>query len=162
MASVPQILGVPLWRGRIKRRVAKKWLRRFRNSWMLKSPLRKLRVGDAVNDCSGQNGKVLTVRGYYSHKVLVDVDIQTESTGCSLRSCGISPAWPPGEVQRAYVEFLRTWTLGESGKHWYGPQWDFYAKQAERIVAASDAGEILVDDSGKILPQFVLKRHNEG
>jgi hypothetical protein len=144
----------------MKRRTAKKRLSRLRNSWMLKSPLLKVDVGGYVNDCSGQNGKVLSAKGLYHRGVLADIDIQTENTGCSLCSCGVEPAQPREKIQAAHVDFLREYVLGEQGKTWYGQHWEFYANQAKKILAAADGGETIVDETGRLLPQFSMKHHD--
>jgi hypothetical protein len=150
---IPTILGFPLWRGKIKRRVAKKYLRRFRHEWMLKRDIQaamsKLDVGDLINDCTGLNGKILEMDAFYYRigtgkgAILMDVDIQTANSGCSLTHCGVEPALPREYIEARKVAFLKEWTLGEPGEHWYGKGTEKHTAavaMANKIVSTLESG----------------------
>ncbi|HYX19584.1 MAG TPA: hypothetical protein VFA98_01920 [Thermoanaerobaculia bacterium] len=165
--KIPTMFGFPLWRGKIKRRVAKKHLRRVRSAWMLsrraQSAFAKLGVGDFINDCTGHNGRIASMVplyvGFPGGAVLADVDFQTSNTGCSLQSCGVESKLPRAEVERRMLEFARGWTLDESGepgtaKHWYGEDVEAYgraADRARRMIAEIDSGGHVVDEDGQLL-----------
>ena len=165
MSAVPCLFGFPLWRGKIKRRVAKKHLPK----WFLRRDVQKkfgaLGLGDFINDCSGNNGRILEMTPCYARlarcrgQVLCDVDFVTTNTGCSLRSCGIEPKLAREEVERRKVTFAREWTLDESGqpgtaKYWYGADVEKYeraASYARKLIAEIEAGGHVVDEDGMLL-----------
>lgn len=163
--TVPTIFGFPLWRGHIKRRVAKKYLavsllRRSRQ-------LRNTGVGDYVNDCSGKNGKILSVSPIYRRigkgkgAFLLDVDLQTENTGCSLLSCGVEPKLSREVIEARHLSFLKGWVLGDGGRTWYGAESAEYREAvtaAERSIGVIESGGHVFDEDGRPLPSFEPKR----
>jgi len=167
---IPRLFGFPLWKGKIKRRVAKKYLRRFRISWFLGKRANEfafLGVGHFINDCSGNNGRIEEMSPHYypvgqRGAVLVDIDFQTTNTGCSLCSCGIEPKLSREEIEKSKVEFARNWALDESGvpgtaKYWFGKDTAKYEKTvdyARRMIAQIESGGHVVDEDGMLLPEW--------
>lgn len=155
------ILGFPLWRGKIKRRVAKKYFNRYRLAWMLQTKATaayKLTIGDYVNDCSGFNGKIQSLEPAYRQvgkgSILIDVDLQTTNTGCSLNSCGVEPALSRELIETQQAEHLREWSLGSGGKTWFGDEWEARAEHARKILALLESGDHIADELGQRLPVF--------
>lgn len=167
---IPRLFGFPIWKGKIKRRVAKKHLRRSRISWILGHKAREfalLGVGDIINDCSGNNGRITEMTPWYhpvgkSGAILIDVDFQTTNTGCSLCSCGIEPQLSREEIENRKVAFARDWALDESGvpgtaKYWFGKDTAAYEKAADyarRMIAEIESGGHIVDEDGMLLPAW--------
>lgn len=165
---VPKMFGAPLWRGHIKKRVAKKWLRYFRNNWMLNPRNQKdfanLTIGDFVNDCTGKNGRVTEIKPVYRRigkgkgSVLLDIDLMTTNTGCSLCSCGIEPKLSREEVERRTVEFAREYWLGESGKTWVGGEdtaaYKMISAHAQKLIDAVESGIHITNEDGETLPEW--------
>ena len=168
--TTPLMFGFPLWKGRIKRRVAKKYIRFFGNAWFMRSAVQakfaRLGLGDFVNDCSGMNGRLLEIHPVYRRvasgrgSVLLNVDLQTTNTGCSLCGCGIEPKLSRDEVERRKVEFAKSWALDDSGlpgtaKYWYGSNVAAYEKTVEhskKLVTEIESGGHVVDEDGLWLP----------
>ena len=91
--TVPRPFGIPAWRG-VKRRVAKKLINsRGRDLLRRYRELSSLKVGDLVRTCDGLNSHVTKVEPDYQvlrrGVVLLDLDIQTDRTSCSLYNCGV-------------------------------------------------------------------------
>lgn len=174
MSKIPTMFGFPLWRGKIKRRLAKKHLRSVRSAWMLsrsaQAAFARLGLGDFINDCTGLNGRIISMTplyaGCHGGSVLADVDLQTSNTGCSLQSCGIEPKLPREEVERRKLEFAREWVLDESGepgtaKFWYGSDTKAYERAADfarRMIAEIDSGGHVVDEDGQLLEGWDERR----
>lgn len=164
---IPTIFGYPLWRGKIKKRIAKKYLRRYRMERFFKPDVMKrftdLGIGSYVNDCSGFNGKITEMYPTYRRigkgkgAVLLDVDFQTENTGCCLGSCGVEPALSQEEVEKRTLAHLKAWTLSDGGKTWYGEGTEDYLKavaRANQIIKVIEEGGHITDEFGKRLPEF--------
>jgi hypothetical protein len=159
--SIPTIFGFPLWRGKIKKRVAKKYLA---NSMLRRSKLfRSTTVGDYVNDCTGRNGKIITIEPIYRRigkgvgAFLIDLDIQTENTGCSFLSCGVEPKLSREVIEARHLSFLQNWTKGDGGRTWYGADtaaYDQALARANKAITALTSGEHIFDEDGKYLPGF--------
>ncbi|MGW8177461.1 MAG: hypothetical protein ACWGQW_01485 [bacterium] len=86
--------GFPAWT-RTKRRIAKKIINSYgRNIFDRWQQFSTLRVGDLVRTCDGLNSKVVSVEPVYVQvgkgKVLIDLDITTDKTSCSVFHCGVS------------------------------------------------------------------------
>jgi hypothetical protein len=163
--SVPTIFGCPLWLGKIKRRVAKKYL----NRWSIGYQLRKrgkliatLDIGDLINDCSGFNGTIIEIDPMYRRvaggDVLVDVDLTTSNTGCSLTSCGVTEEQPREVVEANHLSFLENWFFGEPGKVWFGgldnPEHKDKIDRAKRKLDILKSGGHITDERGRILKEF--------
>lgn len=112
--AIPTILGIPLWRGKIKRRVAKTYLRKLGNRWMLRpnkqAKLSSLKVGDFVNDCTGQNGRIVELHAIYRRTLSAEgrrrlVDPNLLSPGVWLTSGDAFLACGPRRVARAAQAF---------------------------------------------------------
>jgi hypothetical protein len=162
---IPTILGFPLWKGKIKRRVAKKYLSKFKQTWMLKADhLSRLGIGDFVNNCSGFNDLILKMRPQYvacgGGQVIIDVDLMTENTGCSLCCCGIEPKLSREVVEQRLVDHYRKWTLGEYGKLWFGEGSPDYVKAVEHanlIISTIEAGQHVTNEDGQLLDEYKRK-----
>ncbi len=120
MKNVPEIFGHPFWCGKIKRRVAKKILNRKRYNLMryfFKNRSKFINPNMLVNDCTGYNGAVLETDPVYRRLgkgwILVDVDMTTANTSCSLTHCGIKPELTQSEIEARKKSFIKNWTLGE-------------------------------------------------
>jgi hypothetical protein len=167
--SAPKLFGLPLWKGKIKRRVAKKYLRYFRNDWFFGERAQRefahLDIGDFINDCTGLNGRITEIRPTYRRiasgrgAVLLNIDFQTTNTGCSLCHCGVEPKLSREEIEKRKVEFARDWALDDSGepgtaKYWYGKDTASYEKAvdyARRTIAEIESGGHVVDEDGILL-----------
>lgn len=162
----PSLFGFPIWTGKVKRRVAKKYLRRFRREHTLRSEYQRtfsgISVGSYVNDCSGMNGRIVSMTPCYhpvgrGAAVLVDVDFMTTNTGCSLASCGVEPALSREVIEKSILEHHKEWTLGDGGKTWYGTDTEKYAKaveHAQRVISTLENGGHVVSELGELLPEF--------
>jgi hypothetical protein len=164
---IPTILGCPLWKGKISKRLAKKYLRKFQNSWMLKSNVQKemanLDIGDYINDCTGLNGQIKEIFPIYRRigmgkgAVLIDVDITSANTGCSLCHCGIQPAQSQKDIEDRKLSFAKNWILGEGGETWYGkdsPKHQEAVANAKAMIAILESGGHVTTDKGEMLPEF--------
>ena len=162
---VPTLFGFPIWEGRIKRRVAKKHLRRWGISRFLDPKFLKryegYGVGSYINDCTGFNGKILSITPEYrglsglgGAVILMDLDFQTENTGCCFRSCGVEPALSREVIEARMLDFTKNWALGEGGKTWYGKDYDKEAERARNIVSILESGGHVADEFGVLLPEF--------
>ena len=144
--STPLVFGFPAWYGRIKARVAKKYLHRYPIHYFVEqhNVFGSLKVGDYINDCSGYNGAITAIEPDYLHisrgEVLYDVDIQTSNTSCSLIHCGIEPELPRQEIILRKMSFIEQWVLGQGGKTWYGNKWEKEAEQARQTLADLQVG----------------------
>lgn len=167
---IPRIFGQPLWKGRIKRRTAKKHLRRFQERILHLSAQKSyaaLGLGDFVNDCTGENGRILEISPIYGSvgqgrgAILLDIDLITENTGCSLCHCGIEPKIPREEVERRMIAYAKGWTLGPNGKYWFGgeddPKYMKAAERARRLIEIVESGGHITDEDGRLLPEFALR-----
>lgn len=160
--KAPTIIGCPLWLGPIKPRVAKKWLRRFHNDWMLHHPLLShLTIGDIINTCSGLNSKILSVKPDYISigttgrcHVLVDVDIMTTDTGCSLSHCGVEPALPREVIEARFKDSALEWTLTDTGRLWWGDDYPRHEAMAHRRLQALERGEHFISQEGRMLDEY--------
>lgn len=158
-----KICGFPIWRG-MKRRVAKKYFKGYRKFMLRAFDYANIKIGDYVNDCTGYNGKIISMEPVYCHigktgkgSILVDVDIQTTNTGCSLTYCGVYPALPQQEVEAKAIDFHRNWTLSQPGKNWYGGNTEKYAQiiaRTEKMIALFENGEHFTNEYGVVLPEF--------
>jgi hypothetical protein len=164
---IPKIFGFPIWRGKIKSRVAKKYLHKWRFGWPLRKDWQRefsnLGIGDFINDCSGNNGRILEMTPFYSRcgrgQILLGVDFQTTNTGCSLGSCGIEPKLSREVIEERKIEFAREWFLDESGepgtaKYWYGTDVAKYERMkalALKLIAEIESGGHVVDEDGMLL-----------
>lgn len=165
--KVPTLFGFPIWRGKVKRRIVKKYLRRFHRQHTLSDEYRKrfdgYGTGSYVNDCSGLNGKITEMTPcYYSvgrrgGEILVDVDFMTTNTGCSLASCGVEPALDREVIEKRILEHHQRWTLGEGGEFWYGKGTEQYQKatdHARKIIDVILSGGHVVTEQGEPLDEF--------
>lgn len=162
---IPQLYGYPIWFGRVKRRVAKKRLKRWRNSWMLSRAVQQgcqLSIGDMVNDCTGRNGKILETDAYYRRVsfgwVLFDIDFQTSNTGCSLRNCGVEPALTREQIEARMADYIREWVLSEPGRIWFGDEWQTKTEGSREILAVLESGGHVCDETGELLPEWLAKK----
>ena len=180
---IPTILGFPIWKGKVKRRVAKKYLAKFRQTWMLgphAEDMRSIGIGDFINDCTGFNRRIAKMHPSYvvvgrrryhwdepkpetgarsgNGFILIDVDIVNDQGGCcSLASCGVQPKLSVEEIESKTLEFIREWTLGDGGKTWFGKDSDDYKKAVERankIIAQIESGGHITDSDGQMLEEF--------
>ena len=168
---IPTVFGFPLWRN-LKRRVAKKYLRRYRMEfvldpayWMLRA---KIGVGDFVNDCTSFNGRILKLRPKYwrvgNGQVLGNVEFSTENTGCSWIGCGVEPKLSREEIERRVVEHHREWTLTSGGETWYGAgseQLQAVRERAQKEVAIIEGGGHITTEDGELLPEISQARDEE-
>jgi hypothetical protein len=150
--KTPTLFGFPVWKGKIKRRTVKKYLCRFRRSWFLQKYAQRefsiLNIGDFVNDCTELNGRILQIFPAYYYvrgggSVLVDIDLQTTNTSCSLVSCGIEPKLSREKIEIRRIEHLKWWALDDSGKpgtakYWHGNDIESY----ERVVMNAENNRI--------------------
>jgi len=164
---IPKLFGLPIWKGKIKKRVAKKWLRHFRNTWMIGAWAQRefstLGVGDFVNDCTGYNGRIQEINHIYRRigkgkgAILLDIDFQTSNTGCSLCSCGVEPKLSREEVERHSIEFAKDYWMGEGGKTWLGGDTPEYRKSlafAQKMIFHIENGFHITDEDGQILTEW--------
>ncbi len=163
---IPKLFGFPLWYGKIKNRVAKKHL--YYNIKALLHYYKEFasyKPGDFVNDCTGFNRKILNIYPRYykvsNGFVLSDVDIYNDQGGCcSLCSCGVQPKLLVEEIESKTLEFIREWTLGPDGEHWYGKNSEDYKKVVERahkVIEVIESGRHITDADGQMLEEFRIK-----
>ena len=175
--TAPKIFGLPIWKGKIKKRVAKKRLRRYRHQWFFDKRTQKefahLGVGDFINDCSNLNRKIVNIFPTYRRigigrgSILLDVDFETHLGGnCSLCHCGVEPKVSREEIERRSLEFSKAWALDDSGepgtaKYWFGEDTASYEKAvdyAKRLVAQIESGGHIVDEDGVLLKEWEKPR----
>jgi hypothetical protein len=120
---IPQVMGYPLWCGRIKKRVAKKYLRlTFRDREFL-SLMASIGEGDLVNDCRMANVRIKELAPQYVRRaggyVLNDVLITDDKgSGCSLIHCGVKPGKSREEILERHEASNAYWAA-------HGDTWDF-------------------------------------
>ncbi len=138
-------MGYPLWFGRVKRRVAKKYLQRpiWRDKRFLHA-MADVAPGDLIHDCSSFNVRSTHFKPRYRRVgrgyVLVDIDItNTLGGGCSFVHCGVEPAWPRSHIIRYWETRLPLWRAN-------GDEWDF-AKRYE-FTSVDEEGKAIFDRSG--------------
>lgn len=161
----PTLFGFPLWEGRIRKRVAKKYLNRRTIGYLYRryrTHFANAGVGTIINDCSGFNGDVINITPYYwrapGGDVLGDIDFTTTNTGCSLIHCGIEPELPREEVEARHLQYLEGWFFGEGGRMWFGDLSD--PKNKDEVDLANLKLEVLksgghiTDEHGRLLPEF--------
>lgn len=161
---IPTLFGCPLWMGKIKKRVAKKYLNRWSIGYIAKHNLAKfskLGVRDLINDCSGFNVEITKVNPEYVHvgkgKVLIDITFDTDGGSCSLTHCGIESELSREEVEKQHVEFLQSWFNSGDAATWYGGEDSSDYKL--RLAAKNKKMDILqrgghiTDERGKRLPE---------
>jgi hypothetical protein len=145
--TIPTVMGCPLWRGRIKQRVAKKYLKDWR--WPDRAFLTlmaNVKVGDLIRDCSAFNVRVAEIEPRYclvgkrGGNVLEDIDITNDKGGsCSFMRCGVAPAWTREDILRDWAEKVKYYEAR-------GDEWDF-AKRYEFTTVLED-GQAVVDSVG--------------
>lgn len=166
MKNIPTIFGYPLWEGKIKRRIAKKYL----NSWSFGKHVKywtetfaTYGVGSIINDCSGYNGKIVDMWPNYRPLlgkgwILVGVDFTTTNTGCSLLHCGIEKALTREQIETSQLQSLTDWLVNGGADQWYGDTKDpvllNQLKVANDKFVALKNGQHIVDELGMLLPEF--------
>lgn len=111
---IPTLFGFPLWYGKIKNRVAKKYLIHNLRIKDYINPVSQLKVGDFVRNCSGFNIKIAKLTPEYFRVgkgfVLYDVEIINSNGGCcSFINCSIEPALPRDKIIERYEKMLEYW-----------------------------------------------------
>lgn len=142
---IPQVLGCPLWFGRIKNRVAKKHLpgKIWRDKKFL-AMVSDLKEGDLIRDCSSFNVKITKINPLYRQVgkgwVIYDIDITNDKGGsCSFSHCGVEPAWTRKDILAYWEEALKYWR--EQGDPWH------FVKRYE-FTTVDDNGVATVDYKG--------------
>jgi len=131
--SAPKLFGFPLWR-RLKRRIAKKYLRRYDREWFFHLAadrhLATAGIGSLVQACAGLNERITWMSPQYIRvghgEVLFDIDFSSPTNGFSLRHCGVDKPLTYDEcikyceeaVQRAVDEgdpygFAKSYKIGD-------------------------------------------------
>lgn len=97
--KVPTCFGFPMWKGKIKKRVAKKRINRRWKPKYGKSHFSRMKefanygIGDLINDCTAFNVKITELDPDYwqfgSGEVLMNVDIRSALNSASFWHCGI-------------------------------------------------------------------------
>lgn len=111
---IPYVMDCQLWYGRVKNRVAKKYLRDcFRNKKLV-AAMADIKEGDLVRNCSGFNMRVGKISPCYvkvgKGSVLLDIDLESDTgAGCSFAHCGIEPAWTREATVRWWEESCKYW-----------------------------------------------------
>jgi hypothetical protein len=170
--NIPLVFGYPLWFGNIKRRVAKKYLNRWSLGRLVKhrgKMLASLDIGDLINDCTGFNGEIVSIDPSYRRiaggYVLVDIDLATANTGCSLVSCGVTEERPREEIEAATLSFLQEWTLGGQGAIWYGgadnPEYKEKMDHARWLVDILKSGGHITDERGRKLKEYTAEAYKQ-
>jgi hypothetical protein len=164
--KIPTLFSVPLWKGRIKTRVVKKYLNSWPIHWFLEKEnyyrFKDLKVGDLVNDCSGRNGEILEITPEYAYtrvgQILCDIDLLTTNAGCSLIHCGIEVGVSREQVEQRFIAFMDDWFFGEGGKTWYGgldnPKYQDEINLAKRKYETVKSGGHITDERGCLLEKF--------
>lgn len=165
MRRIPAVFGFQLWKGRIKRRVAKKNIRRFHMEWLLNRKTQAdfaLTVGDFINDCTSYNQRIKTMKPVYVQvgrgAVLIDIDFETESGGaCSLAYCGVEPKLSREVIEARVLKHHWEWTFGDPGKRWYGGDTEGYRKaagKADRMMREIESGGHICNEDGELLDEW--------
>lgn len=164
--KIPTLFGVPLWKGKIKARLAKKYLNGSPIGWFLKREnhyrFKDLKIGDLVNDCSGRNGEILEITPEYCNtrigQILYDIDLLTTNAGCSLIHCGIEVGISREQVEQRFIVFMDDWFFGEDGKIWYGgldnPKYQDEINLAKKKYEVIKNGGHITDERGCLLEEF--------
>lgn len=158
------LFGCPLWLGKIKKRVAKKYINRWSIGYIAKHNLAKfskLGVGDLINNCSGFNVLITKINPEYVHvgngKVLIDITFDTDSGSCSLTHCGIKSELSREEVEKQHVEFLKSWFDSGHAARWYGseesPDYQLRLAAKNRKMDILQNGGHITDERGKRLSE---------
>jgi hypothetical protein len=161
---IPKVMGFPLYRGRIKKRLLKKLMVHMDWSTLDRCTigLANIKIGDFVSDCSGFNGKILDMAPNYwrftkHYQRLIDVDIYTTNSSCSVCNCAIGLPKTQLEIETYVLGFIKKWIFGESGKRWYGETTEEYKaciERATKTVAIIESGGHITDNNGCPLPGF--------
>lgn len=145
----------------MKRRVAKKYLRKTRRNFLdpeMQKQFANLSVGDFVNDCTGYNGLIKEIEPYYRRigngYLMRDVDIVTSNSACSFIHCGIEVKWTREKIEANRAEFLRTWPTSRSAEVWYGKKQLEAINRANELLAMLESGEHIVDEDGLVYPEY--------
>lgn len=145
----PKAFGYPLWYGKIKKRIAKKKINKYRKQFYmgkLYTPFMRLcgfsnyGPGSLINDCSGLNIEIKTVDPEYRFTKkgawLSDFDIQgTPHGSCSFFHCGVDHPITQEQAEKVRQEMVKVWT---------GSEWKFSENYSE--------------DNMKILPDGTYRR----
>lgn len=130
----PKVMGVPLWKGSIKKRVAKKYVKLAlgeRNMRQRLQEMKNYKVGDLISECSGLNSRIKEIDPQYWHLragvFLHDIDFLTDKTSCSFYHCGVGPPKTAQEC-RDYIKEL----IAECEKN--GDEWGFVPRYSKIVV----------------------------
>ena len=121
---IPKVLGCPLWFGKIKRRVAKKYLGKgsvWRDTKFL-AKMADMKEGDLFRDCSAFNVRLAEIEPFYRKVgkgwVLMDIDLTNDKGGsCSFYHCGVEPAWSREDTLAYWVESVKHWLAQDDPWH---------------------------------------------
>lgn len=160
--KIPVIFNLPVWRGRIKARVAKKHLHRWTISYFItRSELfAHLGVGDYINNCDGYNSKIIELHPQYYTigrkgygQILIGLNIMTTGgRSCSLVNCGIEPELSRQVVIDRFISSIKEDILSDLGKYWLGSKWEKEAQKAQaRLTELESGGENIIGSRGEKL-----------
>lgn len=143
------IYSLPIWKN-VKRRVAKKYLKRYASDWML-DPRAKvfanLKPGDIVNTCSGFNNKIKQIIPYYfavgKGQVLFSIDLVMEKGSvCDAQMCGVEPARSREDIEAEMLQFYKQILKEE---RFFSPK---DKEITEKNLAILESGGHIADENG--------------
>lgn len=147
MKPYPTPFGFPVVIGKAPKRLVKKILR---GRWHFYAQFNNTKVGDTVVTCTGLNEKIVGISARYftvgKIKILGDVDLQCEHTGCSLNKCGIDSPLSLEDSEKARSAIIDEWKENDA--------WGF-AKNYSTITFLPDgrylkAGEAVCEKCGYV------------
>lgn len=157
MSKVPTLFGQPLWYGRIKKRVAKKYLNRWSIGYILRYNQKKfatLGIGDLINNCSGFNVEITEIEPEYRSVgngfVLSGIHFWTSRGGCSLCHCGIEAELSRENIEQEHVKFLKEYYAPNGGASvWFGDKFPEEIEKANKTIALLESGGHIADERGR-------------
>lgn len=164
----PQICGFPLWFGKVKKRLAKKYCNQ--NTHMSRimrergASLAHLKPGDLINTCSGFNEEIIKIKPSWinvsSGFVLFDLDFQlADEDSCSLAWCDVRPALARDVLEQRYLDIQSKWVQNGKAAAWYADLAESgldpaSIKTLHQMLQILKEGGHITDDLGRLLSEF--------
>ena len=122
--------GFPAW-SKTKKRIAKKIINKYgRNMFERFKVFSSYSVGDLIRTCDGLNSKIVEIEPIYVYtrrgKILVDFEIITDKTFCSMYRCGVAPPISYEEALNYRNFIVKSWESND--------EWGFAERYSKMII----------------------------